>query len=40
VEIISPRRVLAKIKEKVKRSVAKRIMKNRGTMPKIPGSTK
>jgi len=40
VEIINPRRVLAKIKEKVKRSVVKKMMKNRGTTPKIPGSTK
>lgn len=39
-EVISPRRVLAKSKEKVKRNVENEITKKRGTARKIFGSTK
>lgn len=39
-ELIKPRLVLVKIREKVKRSAAKRIIKNIGTIPKVPGSIK
>jgi hypothetical protein len=35
-----PRLELAKIKEKVKSRATKKVMKNRGTIPKVPGSTK
>ncbi len=37
---ITPLRVLAKIREKVKRSAAKSNTKNNGTTPKISGSIK
>jgi hypothetical protein len=37
---MSPRREDAKINEKVNKSVAKRITKNKGTAPVTPGSTK
>lgn len=39
-ELIKPRLVLAKIREKVKRSAAKSITKNSGTIPNVPGSIK
>lgn len=39
-EIKKPLRELAKIKEKVKRRVTKNVIKNKGTTPKVLGSTK
>lgn len=40
IEIISPRRELANIKEKVKSNATKKVTKNKGTAPKVLGSTK
>lgn len=39
-EVSKPRRELAKRREKAKRSATKRVIKNKGTTPKVPGSTK
>jgi hypothetical protein len=38
--VISPRRELAKIKEKVKRRATKIVIKNKRITPNVPGSTK
>ncbi len=39
-EMRRPRLELAKIREKVKSRATKNVMKNSGTTPKVPGSTK
>lgn len=40
IDAISPRREWAKSKEKVKRIVVKKVIKNKGITPKVSGSTK
>jgi len=40
IAVTIPRRELAKIKEKVKRSAMNKPAKNRGTAPNVPGSMK
>jgi hypothetical protein len=40
IEIIRPRRELAKIREKVKRAAIKNVIKNNGTTQNVTGSTK
>ncbi len=39
-EVINPRRELEKMRENVKRSVVKKVAKNRGTIPNVCGLTK